>query len=133
MRSVPIHPPKKEVEYRKKRDYGKAPEYLVKRKMEKDEQEAQLQAEEKHRLEKEAMLRRGIIPLPEEERQRLLDGLRQNWDKLNGEYQKLSLTVDTLPKINRKVNLERQLKQLEDQMTKLSYPKILVNFTSAFA
>ncbi len=79
------------------------------------------------------MLRRGIIPLPEEERLRLLDGLRQNWDKLNGEYQKLSLTVDTLPKINRKVNLERQLKQLEDQMTKLSYPKILVNFQSAFA
>lgn len=125
-------PPTKVVEYRKKRDYGIAPEYLVKRKIEKKEQEVKMAIELKEKREKDEMIRRGIIPLPEEERQRLLAGLKANWESLNQEYMKLSLTVDTLPKINRKVGLERQLKQLEDQMTKLSYPKILVNFQSSF-
>ena len=44
--------------------------------LEKEEMEAQMAAEAKERKEKEEMLKRGIVPLPEEERQRLLSGLR---------------------------------------------------------
>jgi uncharacterized protein YpuA (DUF1002 family) len=43
----------------------------------------------------------GMILLPEEERHRILEGLKANWEKLNSDYQKLSLTVDTVPKIAR--------------------------------
>ena len=42
-----------------------------------------------------------MVLLPEEERTRLLEGLKANWEKLNSDYQKLSLTVDTVPKIAR--------------------------------
>ncbi|KAI8845401.1 calmodulin-binding-domain-containing protein [Chytridium lagenaria] len=74
----------------------------------------------------------GMVPLPEDERIRILEGLKANWEKLNSDYQKLSLTVDTVPKIARKVNMEQQLKHLEDHIAKFSHPHILVNFNSAF-
>jgi hypothetical protein len=48
-----------------------------------------------------AQMERGVVPLPEDERIRVLEGLQYNWEKLNGDYQKLSLTVDTVPKISR--------------------------------
>ncbi|KAJ1499874.1 hypothetical protein HMI56_004158 [Coelomomyces lativittatus] len=46
----------------------------------------------------------GVPPdleLPEDQRLLLLKGLKTNWEKMNSEYQKLSLTVDTVPKITR--------------------------------
>lgn len=94
--------------YREKKDYGKVPEYLAKR--------ITIQQEEKSRLAHEAseheknhqwknQIERGIVPLPEDERIKILDGLQANWDKLNSDYQKLSLTVDTVPKIARYIIL----------------------------
>jgi hypothetical protein len=44
---------------------------------------------------------KGIVVLPDDEREKILAGLRDNWDKLNHDYQRLSLTVDTVPKIAR--------------------------------
>ena len=79
---------------------------------------------------KQNQLERGIVPLPESERLVILEGLKKNWECLNGDYQKLSLTVDTVPKILRKVNMEKQLKQLEEQMAKFSHTNILVNFNT---
>ncbi|KAJ3040596.1 hypothetical protein HK097_002518, partial [Rhizophlyctis rosea] len=75
----------------------------------------------------------GLVTLPEEERVKILEGLKKNWEKLNSDYQKLSLTVDTVPKISRKVNMEQQLKMLEDNIHKFSHPNILVNFAGAYA
>ena len=69
-----------------------------------------------------------MIRLPEEERVRVLEGLKANWEKLNLDYQKLSLTVDTVPKIARKVNMEQQLKQLEANISRFSHSNILVDF-----
>lgn len=94
---------KVKVDYRTKKDYGKTPEYLAKRKQEKIQEEAQAAAEAKEKRQRDEMIKRGIIPLPEEERQRLIAGLKANWESLNHEYMRLSLTVDTLPKINRQV------------------------------
>ena len=42
-----------------------------------------------------------LIILPEPERLAILSGLQTNWEKLNTEYQKLPLVIDTLPKITR--------------------------------
>ncbi len=87
--------------YREKKDYGKTPNYLQKRMTDRAHEQAKAMEEAKRQKEKEEFLKKGLIPLPEEERQRLLTGLKQNWDKLNSDYQRLSLTVDTIPKINR--------------------------------
>ncbi|KAJ3113497.1 hypothetical protein HDU96_003320 [Phlyctochytrium bullatum] len=119
------------VDYRHKKDYGTAPSYLVKRQKDieraKHEQAKQQQEETANMPTKD-----GLVPLPEDERIRILEGLKANWEKLNSDYQKLSLTVDTVPKIARKVNMEQQLKQLEDHIAKFSHPNILVSFNSAF-
>jgi hypothetical protein len=87
--------------YRKKEDYGKAPDYLLKRK-----DQLKQQAIEKARHEKLAMesVKKDYIILPEEERLQILKGLQKNWEKLTSEFQKMPLVIDTVPKINRYVH-----------------------------
>lgn len=130
---VPLRVEKAPTAYVQKKDYGKTPEYLQKKILQEIEFQKTDAHEKLEKKERDALLKRGIIPLPETERLRLLQGLLENWEGLNRDYQKLSLVIDTLPKINRKVNLERKLKTVEDQMVKLSHPNIVVNFQSAFA
>jgi hypothetical protein len=65
-------------------------------------------------------------------------GLKENWEKLQREYQSLPLLTDTVPKMMRKAKLENSLKSLEkdilliennphifiaDQSTKVEQPK----------
>lgn len=94
--------------------------------------------EEKNRalmIERKAVLaleEKGIVAMPEEERLKILDGLKKNWGKLNLDYQRLSLTVDTVPKIARKVNMEQQLKEYEGLIEKFSNTNIHVNFNPVF-
>jgi hypothetical protein len=87
--------------YLTKKDYGRTPDYLVKKieKAEEDNQKAQAEEEAAQLAAKQ--FKNGLVLLPESERIKILDGLTANWDKLNGDYQKLSLTVDTIPKIAR--------------------------------
>lgn len=87
--------------YLTKKDYGRAPDYLVKKiqKAEEEHQKAQADAEAAQLAAKQ--FKNGLVLLPESERVKILDGLTANWNKLNGDYQKLSLTVDTIPKISR--------------------------------
>ncbi|KAJ3022991.1 UNVERIFIED_CONTAM: hypothetical protein HDU68_008837 [Siphonaria sp. JEL0065] len=124
--------------YRFKSAYGKTPTYILKRRQFESEKEFSMQEMEEALLatpegKKQAqMIKEGLVPLPEEERAKILEGLKANWEKLNSDYQKLSLTVDTVPKIARKVSMEQQLKQLETHIAKFSHSNILVNFTSAY-
>ena len=90
--------------YTTKPDYGKVPDYLSKRTSASKEEKSLLQHEMSEREKAQilaAQMERGIVPLPEEERQQVLFGLKNNWERLNSDYQKLSLTVDTVPKITR--------------------------------
>lgn len=76
------------------------PAYLQVRKEELDQRARDhMQALEDEQRRQEAAS--GLILLPEEERLRVLAGLQANLDSLNRDYGKLSLTVDTLPKITR--------------------------------
>ncbi len=59
------------------------------------------QAEDEAALEAAKQFKNGLVLLPEAERTKILDGLMANWNKVNSDYQKLSLTVDTIPKITR--------------------------------
>lgn len=70
----------------------------------------------------------GLVQLPEEERLSILQELQSKWDSLNRDYQKLSLTVDTVPKITRKVTMEQQLSLVEADIEKFSNPFIYVDF-----
>jgi hypothetical protein len=90
--------------YLGKKDYGKVPDYLRQRIQEMKEDElalANLLAKKKDEREVMALEAQGIVVLPDEERERILKGLQDNWEKLNKDYQRLSLTVDTVPKIAR--------------------------------
>lgn len=125
------------------------PEYLKQRKVEQQDF-LERRAHDEIERRREEVMRSGFIPLPEEERVEILDGLKSNWAKFNLDYMKLSLTVDTVPKINRsavasltsveirltphfynrKVSLENSLKKLEEDIQKFSHSNILVDFNS---
>ncbi|CAG9859272.1 unnamed protein product [Phyllotreta striolata] len=51
--------------------------------------------------------------LTKHRRTELLDGMKQNWEELQKQFQGLSICTDILPKILRKSKLEKQLRQLE--------------------
>jgi hypothetical protein len=90
--------------YLKKKEYGQTPDYLLKRITEIKQAELQMANElaEKEKLkESKTLQEHGIVVLPDHERLRILKGLQDNWEKLNQDYQGLSLTVDTVPKIAR--------------------------------
>lgn len=48
-----------------------------------------------------------------DEKNSLLDGLKHNWHKMQEEYQKMPLLIDSVPKMIRKTKLENNLKSLE--------------------
>lgn len=121
--------------YLTKKDYGSNPVYNLKRQehvrhqREEIEKNADQVALEQHAAE---LQEQGIVEMPEEERLKILAGLKQNWEKLNLGYQRLSLTVDTVPKITRKVTMEQQLKEYEELIARFSNTKIHVNFNPLF-
>ncbi|RKP00478.1 hypothetical protein CXG81DRAFT_26833, partial [Caulochytrium protostelioides] len=65
-------------------------------------------------------------PLPEEDRVEILDSLRAQRDRLCRDFGKMSLCVDTLGKINRKLALENEIKAVEADIRKFENPNILI-------
>jgi hypothetical protein len=118
--------------YLTKKDYGRTPDYLNKRMQQMTLEQQQFEDEQLAAEKAAKQVRNGCVQLPEEERLRILQGLKSNWEKLNSDYQKLSLTVDTVPKIARKVNMEHQLKHLEEHIQKFSHTNIYVDFHSIY-
>lgn len=70
---------------------------------------------------KEHRMKRDILDVEQpkcryvtrEEREKLLEGLKQNWEELQKQYQGLPILTDTIPKKIRKTKMEVDLKQLE--------------------
>ncbi|KAL7752942.1 hypothetical protein RI367_001392 [Sorochytrium milnesiophthora] len=125
--SVAKPPPKEPRKYLRKTNYGKTPPFVSQRQEEAAEAERQAAAAAEYEAEHAS----GLVLLPEDERLRIVEGLQANWGKLNSEYQRLSLTIDTVPKIARKVNLEQQLKRLEKDIQRFSQENIYVNLNAA--
>ncbi|KAI8920813.1 calmodulin-binding-domain-containing protein [Powellomyces hirtus] len=129
--------------YRTKKDYGLVPAYLCPESERghaaQPNQAMHIQSHLKNTPRRHQIKLRvqeednDMYKLPEDERLKILDGLQNQWKRLNGEYQRLSLTVDTVPKIARKVNMEQQLKHLETNIHKFSHPNILVAFGEVYA
>ncbi|CAJ1082674.1 enkurin [Xyrichtys novacula] len=93
--------------YIKKKDFGEVPEYLQQRNAE------QRRAQEELRNFLEEQKEQGAMKqLSEEERQKILEGLKKNWDLVYHEYQGISLVIDTITKKAHKMQLEEKMEQL---------------------
>ncbi|KAL4630951.1 enkurin [Arapaima gigas] len=104
----PLEPSGLVPKYVKKKDYGQMPGYLQQRK-----EEVRRAQEEYESYVKEHLQQRAMKQLSEEERQTILQGLKENWGELHHQFQGLSVITDTLPKRLRKERLELEMKQLE--------------------
>lgn len=108
--------------YAKKSDFGKVPEYLAQVK-----DEIKRENEMIERYVKEQM---GDIDGPadryeemsEDERQDLLLALKEKWVTVNAQYQKIThlVQLDTTGQVRRKEQLEKALSGIENDIQKLS-------------
>jgi len=113
-------------DYLSKEDYGKTPKYL---KHIKKDIESELQYIRQLEQQYEDTNRPAVRPLGEEERMRLIDGLKAKWEQVNTEYQATThLTkLDTIGKTKRKEKYEAELSQIEKDIEKLNRQNIHVN------
>lgn len=98
--------------------YGTVPMYLEKRKDEINRIK-QMSLKEKQQAEKEEYDKK-VRELTQPEKNKLLEGLKHNWQKLQEEYQKMPLLIDSVPKMIRKTKLENSLKSLEQDICLLN-------------
>mmetsp|Transcript_66878 Transcript_66878/g.178793 ORF Transcript_66878/g.178793 Transcript_66878/m.178793 type:complete len:250 (-) Transcript_66878:200-949(-) len=115
--AVPKKPISKDVNYLKKQDYGKVPGYLNRVK---DQIQSEYQMIEEMQRSNHEVPQDSVDILTDDERERLLQGLKANWEAVNREYQTLSFTLDTPAKKKRKEDYEAQLEQIENDIKKLS-------------
>ncbi|KAM9387518.1 enkurin [Phaethornis superciliosus] len=106
--------------YIKKKDYGVTPKYLTERKEELKKAQKEHEASILEHLKKRAMK-----VLSDEERKRLLQGLKKNWEEVYREFQCLPVKIDTIPKRLHKEKLETQMQQLEHDIQTIEKHKVI--------
>mmetsp|Transcript_3501 Transcript_3501/g.8718 ORF Transcript_3501/g.8718 Transcript_3501/m.8718 type:complete len:276 (+) Transcript_3501:98-925(+) len=113
-------------DYLNKEDYGKVPKYLQHIKKDIDAEYEYIRALQEQQ---EEMTRSQMRPLDDEERLRLIEGLKARWEQVNVQYQATThLTkLDTIGKIKRKEKYEAELMQIEKDIEKLNKKSIAVN------
>ena len=106
--------------YVMKKEYGKVPGYLERRKDE------QIQAQESYdHFVIEQQKAGALKQLSDKDRQAVIDGLKKNWEDLYKQYQGLSVVTDTAPKKARKERLEAEMKRLEKDIEVMEGHKII--------
>lgn len=118
--AVPMRRQAPKVNYLKKKDYGRVPEYL---------QHVKADIEEEKRVINEYFgdqqaahqQQQGEL-LPDSERQDVLRKLKAKWAHANERYQKIThnTLLDTIGKVRRKEQCEKELEQLQKDIEKLS-------------
>ena len=79
---------------------------------------------------RESLERGQMQKMSPEERESILEGLKQNWEKLHHEYQGLSVVTDTPAKKARKERMEAEMKQLEKDIELIErHPVIYIGNT----
>ncbi|EEB13755.1 conserved hypothetical protein [Pediculus humanus corporis] len=108
------------IKIRESENYGKIPKYLCKRRKQweaeemRKKKEADAVYEYRRRMGINTMgMGENVYMIAEETRQKLLDGLKENWNELTKQFLKLPVMSDTLPKMRRKMWLEKEMDQLE--------------------
>jgi len=115
-------------DYLKKQDYGKVPKYLEHIKQDIDDEYEYIRQIEREEEEARSSMAR---PLSEDERLKLIAGLKQKWEQINTEFQGYThLTkLDTFGKISRKEKHEAELAQIEKDLERLNRQGIIVDCT----
>jgi hypothetical protein len=103
-------------------EYGKVPTYLssVKAVIEQEKKLVEKYVADQCGAAKE----KEQVVMDDSERRELINRLKQRWDEVNSVYQKYchKVLLDTPGEIKRKASQEAELKQLEDDIDKLSRP-----------
>ena len=112
--------------YADKENYGQVPKYLNNVKQDIDEEYLTLRRMREEEIEEENKAR---YLMPPEEVAQLRVGLRAKWEAVNKEYQKLTHVgkVDTQGMLRRKEGAEKELAQLEKDITALDKAYIFVD------
>ncbi|XP_059055379.1 enkurin [Achroia grisella] len=93
-------------EYCLRPDFGKMPTYLVNRNKRIQKELDKIRYAEENR---ESLCKQ----ISEDERQKLLDDLKYNWELMQKAFLQLPMLTDTMPKILKKTKMEQELRQLE--------------------
>ena len=118
--AVPMRRQAPKVNYLKKKDYGRVPEYLqhVKKDIEEEKRviEDYFSDQQSYSYQQQGEL------LPDRERQDVLRKLKAKWAHANERYQKIThnTILDTIGKVRRKEQCEKELEQLQKDIEKLS-------------
>jgi len=112
---------KEEMDFLAKKDYGKIPSYITKRKIEWAEKE------EQKRLEADRMkIPPGMKLMSEKERVETLTLLKDNASKLEDALGKMSITSDTLKFRQRKAELREKLQEVDSAVKLFSKKHVFV-------
>jgi hypothetical protein len=118
--AVPLRRQAPKVNYMKKKDYGKVPEYLthVKKDIEEERRVIDEYFGEQRSYEEQ---QQGEL-LSDAERNDVLRKLKAKWGDANKRYQKIThnTILDTIGKVRRKEECEKELEQLQKDIEKLS-------------
>ena len=109
------------VNYLKKKDYGKVPEYLRHVKADIEEEKRVIEEYFGDHSQQSYQQQDGEL-LPDSERQAVLRKLKAKWGDANKRYQKIThnTILDTIGKVRRKEQCEKELEQLQKDIEKLS-------------
>ena len=126
--AAPNLPANSNKDYLKKKNYGKVPKYLQKIK---NEIEDEYQLVREMQIEEEADMDRQKFLMDETEKQELIAALKKKWEVVHREYQTLTHKnkLDTLGLKEKYESCERELRQLEGDIQKLSKNYIFVDTT----
>jgi len=119
--TAPRRPGSREVSFTEKEDYGKVPQYILERKMERMEEE-----ERRRREAAEAKLPPGMMLMEESDRLQTLALLDENLRKLNSDLGRFPLTVETESRKRAKAELENKIKEVEEAIKMFSKPKVYI-------
>jgi len=127
--AAPKLPGNKDKDFLKKKTYGKTPKYLTNIK---NEIEDEYNLVREMQIEEQAEEDRRKYLMPEDERAELIAALKKKWEVLHIEYQKEAHypKLDTLGKKSRKINLEKEMEQIEQDIKKLTKNYIFIDTTA---
>lgn len=119
-----------EPDYLKKADYAQVPAYLSQVKEEIRRENEMIDAYVKDQMgynshHDEEENSSNMEMLPDDDRFALVDALKAKWDTVNAKYQKMThnVNLDTVGKVKRKESMEKELKMLEADISKLEKPQ----------
>ncbi len=110
-----------------RKDFGKPPAYLSRIKGAIDQEKTLLAESRARDAEYQASMKAHFVrQLGDSEKEELISALRQRWEEKHRQYHALPFAQDTAMSIARKEAIERELKEIESALAKLSKKVVVV-------